>query len=200
MLLLFFFFPHSWATASDFKNLKTPSDRSSHLINPGFFSGLRRISRINSQRWVPRGSEKGKRRGRSVSRASGLCLQFFLSSIDSEYSGHSFWSTRSHLRDIQVKNTGSFSTAGKCWPLAVWALWQARRSPSYQGKQSPNPPTASFCLWHCFCPKENMFKPSPHLVCPFLLIPAYSTACNLLLCGTWNSRDYHEAGTEPPCI
>lgn len=56
MLLLFFFFPHSWATASDFKNLKMPSDRSSHLINPGFLSGFRRISRINSHKWVPLGS------------------------------------------------------------------------------------------------------------------------------------------------
>lgn len=76
MLLLFFFFPHSWATASDFKNLKTPSDRSSHLINPGFFSGLRRISRINSQRWVPRGSESGKEQEGVSQELSGLCLQF----------------------------------------------------------------------------------------------------------------------------
>lgn len=57
ILLLFFFFPHSWATASDFRNLKMPSERSSHLISPGFLSGLRRISRMNSHKWVPLGSD-----------------------------------------------------------------------------------------------------------------------------------------------
>lgn len=56
MLLLFFFFPHNWATASDFRNLKTPSVRSSHLISPGFRSGFRRMSLMNSHKWVPLGS------------------------------------------------------------------------------------------------------------------------------------------------
>ena len=56
MLLLFFFLPHSCATASDFRKRKTPSVRSSHLINPGCRSGFSRMSLINSHRWVPLGS------------------------------------------------------------------------------------------------------------------------------------------------
>lgn len=56
MLLFFFFWPHSWATASDFRNLKTPSRRSSHFIKPWFCSGWMRMSLINSHRWVPLGA------------------------------------------------------------------------------------------------------------------------------------------------
>lgn len=57
MLLFFFFWPHIWATASDLRNLKTPSRRSSHFIRPWFFSGWIRMSLMNSHRWVPRGAE-----------------------------------------------------------------------------------------------------------------------------------------------
>lgn len=56
MLLFLFFCPQSCATASDLRNLKTPSVRSSHFISPLFFSGLIRMSRMNSHRWVPRGA------------------------------------------------------------------------------------------------------------------------------------------------
>lgn len=53
MLLLFFFLPHSCATASDLRKRKTPSVRSSHLISPGFRSGFSRMSLMNSHKWVP---------------------------------------------------------------------------------------------------------------------------------------------------
>lgn len=61
MLLLFFFLPHSCATASDLRKRKTPSVRSSHLIRPGFRSGFSKMSLMNSHKWVPLGSVEQKK-------------------------------------------------------------------------------------------------------------------------------------------
>lgn len=58
MLLFFFFWPHSWATASDRRNLKTPSCRFSHFMRPSLSSGWMRMSRMNSHRWVPLGAAR----------------------------------------------------------------------------------------------------------------------------------------------
>lgn len=60
MLLLFFFFPHNCATASDLRKRKTPSVRSSHLIRPGFLSGFSRMSLMNSHKCVPLWSGAGR--------------------------------------------------------------------------------------------------------------------------------------------
>lgn len=58
MLLFFFFWPHSWATASERRNLNTPSCRSSHFRRPSLSSGWMRMSRMNSHRWVPLGAAR----------------------------------------------------------------------------------------------------------------------------------------------
>lgn len=96
-----------------------------------------------------------------------------MSSTDNDHAvgtGHSSWSTGSPPRRYIGSNADSLYTeaGGERQLFVVWAPWQAGRwEPQQPGEAESKPPAASSCLWHCFCPEENMFKSSPHLACPF---------------------------------
>lgn len=77
-----------------------------------------------------------------------MSCSYSVSSTDGDHSvgtSYSSWSAGPPAQRYigkKAKNTDSLYTeaGGECQPLAVWALWQAGRSPSNQGKQNPNHP------------------------------------------------------------
>lgn len=89
MLLLFFFLPHSCATASDLRKRKTPSVRSSHLISPGFRSGFSRMSLMNSHKWVPLGSMQKESRLNCRNKHNCLFRFHIWRGVDITY--YAFW-------------------------------------------------------------------------------------------------------------